>query len=181
MRQHAHLPAMVGFVSKHVAQHIYANRPRLGPSVPEKLLNAAPAIKRLRKHLRTASGALGQACTGLLRRTARTVELCRNLQVRRRKPDPLGADIVHMREDRRNRANFARWSRSPRLRGKMFEKNLVDAVVDGKDLGRGSAGLKMNLVSTRSHGLPPGLILPNLPQSSQDRRSLRKEVRALQP
>src|SRR6266436_892006 len=42
MRQHTHLPAMVGFVRKHVAQHFQANRPRPSPAVSAKRLNAAP-------------------------------------------------------------------------------------------------------------------------------------------
>src|SRR2546425_8028123 len=42
MREHAHLPAMVGFVRKHVAQHFQANRPRPSPAVSAKLLDAAP-------------------------------------------------------------------------------------------------------------------------------------------
>jgi hypothetical protein len=41
MREHAHLPAMVGFVSEHVAQHFRASRPRPGPAVSVKLLDAA--------------------------------------------------------------------------------------------------------------------------------------------
>ena len=44
MCEHAHLPAMVGFVSKHIAQHFRANRPRPGPTVSEKLPNAAATI-----------------------------------------------------------------------------------------------------------------------------------------
>jgi hypothetical protein len=60
MREHTHLPAMVGFVRKHVAQHFQANRPRRSPAVSAKLLDAAPtAAERFRKHLRAASGALG--------------------------------------------------------------------------------------------------------------------------
>src|SRR2546426_5801121 len=42
MREHTHLPAMVGFVRKHVAQHFQANRPRPSPAVSAKLLDAAP-------------------------------------------------------------------------------------------------------------------------------------------
>ena len=76
MREHAHLPAMVGFVSKHVAQHLHANRPGLSPAVSVKLLDAAPATaERFGEHLRAASGALGQSRTGLLRRAVRAVEL----------------------------------------------------------------------------------------------------------
>src|SRR5713101_10124809 len=101
MREHTNLPTMVGFVRKHVAQHIHANRPRPGPAVAEKLLDAAFVLgtalataERFREHLRAASGALGQSRTSLLRRAVRAVELCWNLQMRCRKPDPLAADIV---------------------------------------------------------------------------------------
>src|SRR6266567_2611679 len=41
MREHTHLPAMVGFVRKHVAQHFQANRPRPSPAVSAKRLDAA--------------------------------------------------------------------------------------------------------------------------------------------
>jgi hypothetical protein len=76
MRQHTHLPAMVGFVSKHVAQHLHANRPRRSPAVSAKLLNASPTTaERFREHLRAAGSALGQSRTGLLRRAVRAVEL----------------------------------------------------------------------------------------------------------
>src|SRR5258708_38185722 len=63
MREHTHLPAMMGLVSKHVAQHFRANRPRRSPAVSVKLLDAATA-ERFRQHLRAASGALGQSGTG---------------------------------------------------------------------------------------------------------------------
>ena len=83
MREHTHLPAMVGFVRKHVAQHFHANRPRPGPAVSVKLLDAAPTTaERFREHLRAASRALGQSRTGLLRHAVRSVELSWNLQVR---------------------------------------------------------------------------------------------------
>src|SRR5712692_8497491 len=108
MREHTHLPAMVGFVRKHVTQHFWANRPRRSPAVSAKLLDATPTTaERFSEHLRAASGALGQSRTGLLRRAVRAVELSWNLQVRSCKPDPLGADIVHVREDRRNGADVA--------------------------------------------------------------------------
>jgi hypothetical protein len=82
MREHTHLPAMVGFVRKHVAQHFYANGPRPSPAVSMKLLDAAPTAERFREHLRAASRALGQSRAGLLRRALRPVELSWNLQVR---------------------------------------------------------------------------------------------------
>src|SRR5438132_4338354 len=160
MREHTHLPAMVGFVRKHVAQHFQANRPRPSPAVSAKLLDAAPTTaERFREHLRAASGALGQSRAGLLRRAVRAVELWWNLQVRRCKPDPLGADIVHVREDRRNGADFVFAGRigSPDGRVKMFDKNLVHAITGGKDLDCGSAELSVHLgltigALTRGHG-----------------------------
>src|SRR3977135_3506595 len=107
MREHTHLPAMVGFVRKHVAQHFQANWPRRSPAVPAKLLDAATTSERFGEHLRATCGALGQSRTGLLRRAVRALELWWNFQVRSCKPDPLGADIVHVREDRRNGAGLA--------------------------------------------------------------------------
>ena len=59
MRHHAYLPAMMRFVSQHVAQHFRADRPGLGPSVSVKLLDAAFTAERFGQHLRAAGGALG--------------------------------------------------------------------------------------------------------------------------
>ncbi len=60
MGEQTYLPTMVGFVSKHVAQHFQPNRPRRGPAVSAKLFNSAPTIaERFGEHLRAASGALG--------------------------------------------------------------------------------------------------------------------------
>jgi len=42
MREHEYLPAMVGFMRKHVAQHFGTHRPSLSPAVSAKLLDAAP-------------------------------------------------------------------------------------------------------------------------------------------
>jgi hypothetical protein len=67
MREPKHLPTMVDFVRKHVAQHFQANRSRPSPAVSAKHLDAALTIaKRFGEHLRAPSGALGQTCTGLL-------------------------------------------------------------------------------------------------------------------
>src|ERR1019366_10064975 len=152
-REHAHRPAMVGFVRKHVAQHFQANRPRPSPAVSARLLDAAlTTAERFSQHLRAASGALGQSRTGLLRRAVRAVELGWNLQVRRCQPDPLGADIVDVREDRRNGADLAGRFGSPSGRVKMFDKNLVHAIIGDKDLGCGSAELSVNLVLAGGHG-----------------------------
>jgi hypothetical protein len=76
MREHAYLPAMVGFMRNHVAEHFRANRPRLRPAVPAKLRDAGPAaVERFGDHLRAASSALGQSRKGLLRRAVRAVKL----------------------------------------------------------------------------------------------------------
>jgi hypothetical protein len=153
MREHTHLPAMVGFVRKHVAQHFHAHRPRLRPAVSKKLFDAAPTIaERFREHLGAASGALCQSRAGLPRRTVRAVELLWNLQVRSGKPDPLGADVMHVREYRRNGAGLAGRFGSPGGRVKVFDKNLVYAIIAGKDLDCGSSKLSVNLALTRGHG-----------------------------
>jgi len=70
---------------------------------------------------------------------------------------------VHVREDRRNGADvvfsgvFAgrfgcRRFGFPGGWVKMFDKNLIDAIIGGKDLDCGSAELSVNLVLTRGHG-----------------------------
>jgi hypothetical protein len=62
MREHTYLAAMVGFVRKHVAQHLHAGRPRASPAVSAKLRDAGfvvPTAERFRQHLCAASGALG--------------------------------------------------------------------------------------------------------------------------
>ena len=51
------------------------------------------------------------------------------------KPDPLGANIVHLREDRRNGAGLAGRFGSPGGGVKMFDKNLVHAIIGGKKPG----------------------------------------------
>ena len=84
MREHTYLPAMMGFVRKHIAQHFHANRHRWSPAVSAKLLDAATTAERFSEHLRAASGALGQSRTGLLPGTVRAVELFWNFQVRSR-------------------------------------------------------------------------------------------------
>jgi hypothetical protein len=176
MREHAQLPAMVGFVSKHVAQHLYTHRPGLSPSVSHKLLYAAPAAaERLTQHLRAANCALGQSRAGLHRRAVRAVELSWNLQVRRCKPDPLAADIMHVRKDRSNRADLAGrfgWQfRFPGSRIKMFDQHLIHALVgrkhphcsaveSGVNLALNlvlnfASNLALNLGSPRSHGPSP--------------------------
>jgi len=58
MRKHAHLSAMVGFVSQHVAEHFHANRPWLRPAVSQKRLHASfTTTQRFSEHRSAASGA----------------------------------------------------------------------------------------------------------------------------
>jgi hypothetical protein len=152
MRQHANLPAMMCLVSDHVAQHLHAHRPRRSPSISAKSLDAPPIItKRLTQHLPAPSSALGQSRTSPLRRTARTVKLHRNLQMRSRKPHPLTADVMHMRKDRRNRANPAWRLCSPSPSVETFDEHLVHAIVRRKDLYRRSAESSVNLMWTHGH------------------------------
>jgi hypothetical protein len=168
MREHTHLPAVVAFVRKHVAQHFRASRPRPSPAISAKLLDAAPTAESISEHLRTPGGTLGQSRTGLLRRAMRAAELSWNLQIRSCKPDPLAADIVHVREDRSNGADLAGRFGSPGGRVKMLDKNLVDAIVGGKDLDCGPAELSVNLGWTRGQSslLLEPIILPARTPSS---------------
>ena len=84
MREHGNLPAMVGFVSNHIAQHLGADRPGLSPAVSQESRDAATAAERFSQHFRTANGALGQSGTGLLRCAVGAVQLRWNLQMRHR-------------------------------------------------------------------------------------------------
>ncbi len=153
MREHTDLPAMMGFVREHVAEHFHADRPRRSPSVSAKLLDAAATTtERLSEHLGAASGAPGQSLAGLLRRAVRAVELWRKLQVRSCQPDPLAANIVNVREDRRNGAPLPGRFGPPGVRVKMSDKKLVHTIIGGKDLGCGPAELIVKLVLKRGHG-----------------------------
>ena len=152
MREHTHLSAMVGFVRKHVAEHFHANRPRRSPAVSEKFLDAASTAEGFREHFGAASGALGQSRTGLPRRAMRAVELLRKLQVRSCKPEPLGADIVHVREDRGNGADLAGRLGGPGGGVKMLDENLVHAIIGGKDVDGGAGELRVEFGLRCGHG-----------------------------
>jgi hypothetical protein len=153
--EHTDLTAMVRFVRKHVAQHFDTDRPGRSPAVSVKLRNPSHAAAHtFGEHLCASRGAFGQSGTGLLRRAMRAVELWRDLQVRCCKPDPFGADIVYMGEDRRDGADAAGRFGSPGGGIEMFDKNLIYAVIGGEDPDCGPAGLSVNLVWTRGHGSP---------------------------
>jgi hypothetical protein len=55
MHKHTHLPAVVGLMSNHVAQHFRAGRPRRGLAIAAKLFNLAPIPECVCKHFRAAS------------------------------------------------------------------------------------------------------------------------------
>src|SRR5438309_11473419 len=56
-REYTHLPAMVGFVRTHVAQHFQTNWPRPRPAVSATRLDPAPTTAdRFSEPLRAASG-----------------------------------------------------------------------------------------------------------------------------
>src|SRR2546422_1198223 len=79
-REHKHLPAMVGFVRKHVAQHFRANRPRPSPPVSEKLLDAAPTAAerfsehRSEEHTSELQSRLHLVCRLLLEKKKKTIQ-----------------------------------------------------------------------------------------------------------
>lgn len=143
---------------KHVTEHFHTDRPGASPAVPAKLLDSAATLaERFSEHLRAASGALLQRGAGLPRRAASALELSWKLEVRGGKPDPLGADVVHVREDGRNSADLAGRFGFPGGRVKILDENLVHAIVGGKNPDRGSPELgvdflHVNLVLTRGHG-----------------------------
>jgi len=68
------------------------------------------------------------------------------------KPNPFGADVVHMGEDGRDLASLAGWFGSPNGRVEVFDQQLVHAIIGGKDLNGGSAELSVNLGLTLRHG-----------------------------
>ena len=149
MREHAHLSAVVGFVSQHVAQHFRANRPGTSPPVPVKILNAATAAERFREHVDAASGALRQGRAGLLWRAVRAIEFGWDLQVRSGQPDPLAADVMHVGENCSDGAGAAGRFSVPCSRVQMLDQNLVHAIVRGKNLNCGLAEPSLNFRGMR--------------------------------
>ena len=144
MREHAHLPAVVRLVRKHVAQHFHANRPRPSPAVSVKHLDASASSERFSKHLLAPCCALGQSRPSLPRRAVRPIKLLRNLQVRSRKPHPFAAHIVHMRKNRPNGADLPGRFGAPRCSIKTFDKHLIHALIGGKYPCRRSSQLARN-------------------------------------
>lgn len=145
MREHAHLPAVVGFMRDHVAKHFRANRPGTSPAVSSKLSDAAGIAKCFGEHLGATGSTPGEPRSSLLRRAPGTVQLGWNLQVRSRQPDPFCADVVHVRKDRCDSASLAGRFRCPGGRIQVFDQQLVHAIVGGKNPDRSAAELTGNL------------------------------------
>jgi hypothetical protein len=158
MREHTNLPAMVRFVSKHVAQHFHSYWPRPTPAVSAKLFDAAlRTAERFREHFSASNAALGQCFLGLLWRAVGAVELSRNSQVRRRKADPLDTNIVHVGEDSGDGAGFAGRFGIPGSRVQMVDKKEIHPIIGGESPGRGPAELSLSIELTadglaRGHG-----------------------------
>src|ERR1700678_517386 len=131
MSQHAHLPAVVGFVHDHISKHSRARSPRPGPTIAMKFCVAAPWSESLGQHLRAQRRTRRQGAYDLLLRAAGAIEPGRPLQVRRRQAKPLAANVMNMGKDRGDIASLAAGKlRSPCPRVEILEQELVDAVVD---------------------------------------------------
>ena len=124
MREHTNLPAVVGFMGEHVAEHLWA--------------------ERFREHLLAAGGALRQGLASLLCRAVHPAELRGNLEVRCCQPEPFGSDVVHVREDRRNRADLAGRFSCPYCRIELFDEELVRPIIGGKNAHGRSAELTIS-------------------------------------
>src|SRR5205807_10025662 len=103
------------------------------PAVAEKFLDAALAVESFGQHFATARAALGESGASLFWGAVRPVELGWNFQMRSGQPDPLAADVVHVREDGGDRADFCEWISCrlwpPRGRIKVFDHKLVHALI----------------------------------------------------
>ena len=76
--------------------------------------------------------------------------------------------VVHVREDGHNRADIPRRFGPPGGRVKIFDKNLVHAIVGGKDPDCASAKLTVDLLLTCGHGPVPRPYNTSGPTGNQD-------------
>ena len=156
MGQHADLAAVVGFVAEHIGEHGRARRPRAGPTVALKFLDAAVG-KSVGEHLRAERRALCQGMTGLLLGAASAIQPRRKLQVRRRQTKPLAADVVDVGENGGDGASLGAGELgSPGARVEMLEQELVDAIVDRERLLHALAQIRSSCGSGSGHGIPRG-------------------------
>src|SRR5262249_56914809 len=101
------------------------------------------AIQRFAEHPYTSLCTFRQRPPRLFLGTAGAVELSRQLDVRGGEPEPFAPDVMHMREDRDNRAGVAAGRLgSPGLGIKMAQNKLVHPFVDRIALKQGLAKLR---------------------------------------
>src|SRR5262245_28995043 len=99
---------MVSFMHDHVGKHGGPRRPRPGTAGPMDVFNPTRcAIQRFAEHPYTSLCTFRQRPPRLFLGTAGAVELSRQLDVRGGEPEPFAPDVMHMREDRDNRAGVA--------------------------------------------------------------------------
>jgi hypothetical protein len=131
------------------------------------LFDTVASVERFCEHLGTASATFGQRLAGLLWRAMRAIELSWNLQVRGRKPDPLTAHIVHVRENRSDVADLAGRLRRPCVGIKMLDESLVYAIVNCEYSRRRTAELRGDDRFTYGHDplLLALIVLPDIGRS----------------
>jgi hypothetical protein len=131
VRQHADLSTVMGIVRDHIRKHCRSCGPRSGPTIAPELADTAVWPERFAKHLCAAQGTFCQCDSCLLLGTAGAVELCRQLEMWGGEPEPLAANVVHVREYRGNCAHIAPESLCPpSLRMEVLENELIHLVVD---------------------------------------------------
>jgi hypothetical protein len=155
MRQHAHLAAMVRIMQNHVRKHGRAPGPRLGPTIPNELPDANRPSQGFGQHLRAAFGAFHQRGTDLTLRAAGSIKLRGQLEMRRGKPQPLPANVVHMRKDRRDGAHVSAGRFCPPGAGmQTLDDKLIHLVVYGVGFQQRLAKIRSGQGSGTSHGFP---------------------------
>src|SRR5262245_12659777 len=131
MRQHAYLPAMVRVVHDHVGKHGSAGGPRPCPAVAMEMFHVAAGEGTI-NHLYATFRTLGQSSARLTLRAVGAVKLRRQLDVRCGKPQPFAPDVVHVREDRDDRASLAAGRLcSPGSWIEMRQDQLIHPLTDG--------------------------------------------------
>jgi hypothetical protein len=112
----------------------------------------ALAAEGIGEHLRAARGALGERFAGLLRSAVEAVEPARDFQVRSGQPDPLGANVVQVREDRGDGADLARRFGCPGGGVQAPEQKLVHSFVGVEDPDGGLGKRRLGFGRTAWHG-----------------------------
>jgi hypothetical protein len=102
MGQHAYLSAMVGVVHNHVNEHRSAWWPVPTPTVALEVVDRSPWRERCPQHFRTIPSTAGERNLHLPARTTPWIELCGQLDLGSRKPQPLSAGMMHMSKYRRD-------------------------------------------------------------------------------